>query len=245
MFKSITSKIMAALLALTLAGPAAAESAWEWSYNMSFVSDYTFRGQSQNNGDASWQGGIDLGHSSGFYVGAWAAIVNQIELKGTNPQTTETELDLYVGYGGNFTDAFSWDVGLIYYAYVYADQLDFAEIYGSLSYDFGVASLTGGLAYSPDFFGETDDATYYYVDLGIPLPKNFSLSLHYGHQDVDDNTTFGTPDWDDWSVALGYQVNDNVDFHISYVDTDLSYNECFGGTNLCEDRFLVGVNLNW
>jgi uncharacterized protein (TIGR02001 family) len=238
----------AALLALMLLGPATAvaDSAWEWSYNMSFVTDYLFRGISQNGDNPSVQGGIDLAHSSGWYVGAWAAIVDQVELRGTTTDDTRTELDLYGGYGGNFTDAFSYDVGLIYYAYpVDAEQLNFAELYGSLTYDFGPAALTGGLAYSPDFFGETDDAVYYYAELGIPLPSNFSASLHYGHQDIDDNTVFGTPDYDEWSAGLAYAVNDNVEFALTYADTDLSENECFGGTDLCDATTTFAINLNW
>ncbi|MET0180564.1 MAG: TorF family putative porin, partial [Novosphingobium sp.] len=37
------------------------------------VSDYRFRGYSLSGGDPALQGTINVNHSSGFYVGAWAS----------------------------------------------------------------------------------------------------------------------------------------------------------------------------
>jgi uncharacterized protein (TIGR02001 family) len=244
-------------LGLLLGGSTAASAAWEFSANFGLTTDYVFRGISQNNEEASMSGGIDFSHDSGFYVGTWAAIVDQAEWPeiDSNPDDTNTELDIYGGYGGNFTDAFSYDVGLIYYAYpVDANSLNFWEIYGSLSYDFGVASVTGGVAYSPDFYGETDDALYYYVEGSIPLPMGFGIDLHWGHQDIDDNVTFGTPDYDEWKVAVTKSMGDHVTVEIAYTDTDLKNRECFGqwdgawyppGSDLCDSRIIGSINVDF
>ena len=40
------------------------------SANVSFASDYIWRGMTQSDGPAI-QGGFDLSHSSGFYLGNW------------------------------------------------------------------------------------------------------------------------------------------------------------------------------
>ena len=45
------------------------------SANVALTSDYRFRGVSLSNGDPAIQGGIDVGHDSGFYVGTWASSI--------------------------------------------------------------------------------------------------------------------------------------------------------------------------
>jgi uncharacterized protein (TIGR02001 family) len=240
----LTTNLFRPLLAgLLLLGATSAQAAWEFSANFGATTDYVFRGISQGNEEAAPSAGLDWSHSSGFYVGTWVSTVDQVELRGSSPDNTDVEHDIYAGIGGNFTDAFSWDIGAIYYAYWAASQLNFYEVYGSLSYDFGVASVTGGVAYSPDFFGETDNALYYYVEGEIPLPYDFAIGLHYGHQDIKDNSVFGTPDYDEWKVGVS-KAYKNVTFDLSYTDTDLSNAKCFGGSDLCEGRavFSVGVD---
>jgi len=43
----------------------------EVSANVSVVSNYLFRAVSQTGGATAVQGGLDYGHESGFYAGAW------------------------------------------------------------------------------------------------------------------------------------------------------------------------------
>ena len=45
------------------------------SGNVAVTTDYVWRGMSQNAEDPSVSGGFDLEHSSGFYIGLWAANV--------------------------------------------------------------------------------------------------------------------------------------------------------------------------
>ncbi|MEN8675919.1 MAG: TorF family putative porin, partial [Alteriqipengyuania sp.] len=70
---------VAVLSATLLASPALAQDEYEEeadaieiSGNVSLVSDYRFRGVSFSDEDIAIQGGIDLAHESGFYVGTWA-----------------------------------------------------------------------------------------------------------------------------------------------------------------------------
>src|SRR5688500_12492758 len=64
------------------------------SGNVALTSDYRFRGVSLSGGDIALQGGIDLTHTSGFYVGTWAS-----SLQGGTPYG-EVELDVYGGRTG-------------------------------------------------------------------------------------------------------------------------------------------------
>ena len=63
-----------------LATPALAEetdppSDIEVSGNVALVTDYRFRGVSLSAGDPAIQGGIDVSHASGFYIGTWGSSI--------------------------------------------------------------------------------------------------------------------------------------------------------------------------
>ena len=66
-------KLLMVSISLILASGLA--SAASISANATLQSDYTWRGMTQNNGDASVNGGLDVEFDSGFYVGTWVAAV--------------------------------------------------------------------------------------------------------------------------------------------------------------------------
>jgi uncharacterized protein (TIGR02001 family) len=55
------------------AEPAKPEPDWTFASNVGLYSPYVFRGLTQTNGKPAVQGGFDLSHKSGFYVGTWAS----------------------------------------------------------------------------------------------------------------------------------------------------------------------------
>ena len=63
----------------------------EVSANVSFTSDYIWRGMTQSDGPAI-QGGFDYASEGGFYAGIWGSNVNFNDGAGS-------ELDYYFGYG--------------------------------------------------------------------------------------------------------------------------------------------------
>ncbi len=96
---------------LSLATPAMAQSeddsGFTTSANVALTTDYRFRGVSLSGGEPAIQGGFDVGHESGFYVGTWAS-----SIKG-GPSYGDLEFDVYAGWGGNLSDAVSVDLSLI------------------------------------------------------------------------------------------------------------------------------------
>lgn len=73
----------------------------------------------------------------------------------------------------------------------------------------------------------------------IPLPKDFTLSGHVGYQAIDDNSAFGTDDYIDWSVGLGYSY-EGFDLSLQYIDTDLDEpGDCADG---CDAKILFGIS---
>ncbi len=94
------------------AAPAAPAPEWTVAGNVSLNSDYRFRGFTQTNYGAALQGGIDITHKSGFYVGNWNSNVAQDLYNGAS-----LEMDFYGGFKGEVAPGLGYDVGAIYYYY--------------------------------------------------------------------------------------------------------------------------------
>lgn len=201
----------------TAASDFGGDSGLSFSANIAFTSEYRFRGVDLSGGEFAVQGGFDVSHDSGLYVGTWASNLDE--------QTVgygSTELDVYGGWSGDLTDGLSADVGVI--AYLYPDagpgDFDYIEFYGSLSASIGPASLTGGLAYAPDqdSLGSTDNL-YLYTDLGIGIPDTpITINGHLGYTDgfltfTGDSKAF------DWSVGADVAAGP-VTFTVAYVGVE-------------------------
>ena len=138
------------------------------SANVSFTTDYIWRGMAQSDGPAV-QGGFDYEADSGFYAGFWGSNVN---FNNGNGQ----ELDYYAGYGFSLGDV-GVDVGYITYDYPDSDpDLKFEEIY--LGFSFGDLGLT----YAS---GQDEAPDYIEVSYGIG-PVSF---LYGDYDEYGENTT--------------------------------------------------------
>ncbi len=228
-----TTKLM--LASAMLASSSAAMAELTFSANAAITSNYIFRGVSQTDNSPAIQGGFDMEHSSGFYAGIWGSNVDSDFYAGA-----EAEFDLYVGFSGEFPNTkLGYDVGILGYQYpdtTFNDN-NTEEVYGSLSYDFGPAAATVGLAYSDDWFG-TDDALYAYIDVDVPLPREFSLGLHYGHEDFDNLEDYG-----EWKVSLARSFG-GFDFSLDYTDTDIDEDDVNAAApdKLSDDKIVFTVS---
>jgi uncharacterized protein (TIGR02001 family) len=236
-------KRLALMAGLSLLFGAGQAGAMETSGNVSIATDYAFRGISQTNENAAIQGGFDLVAESGLYIGIWASNVN---FDGS------IELDFYGGYKGAFNEIVSYDIGALRYEYPDDEQAgaplcdsaidkrcesSFNELYGSLD----IGDLTLGLNYSSDYFLGSNKAIYVYADYALELPDDYGLSFHVGSQSIDRNDRFGTPDYNDYGIALSKSVSD-LDFSVTWYDTDIARDECFGGTDICEARVVFAIS---
>ena len=184
-------KLLMVSISLILASGLA--SAASISANATLQSDYTWRGMTQNNGDASVNGGLDVEFDSGFYVGTWVAAVG-----------SGAEVDYYGGLAGEMGDI-SYDVGYIKFDYpaVAGGGADFEEAYVGLGFgDFGLSFASGQdgaddnieISYGfGDFgfaYGEYDDVgEYFYITYGFEL-GDFAMTV--GYTEFSDDATTGT-----------------------------------------------------
>jgi len=233
-------RLSALALVLATASPAMAQVpglAGTISAFATLTTDYTFRGISQTDNDPAIQGGLEYSTELGSvapYLGVWAS--------NTNFADSNIEVDITGGVRGKLGEL-TWDLGFVYYVYPSARSslnYDYVEGQAKLGYDLGPAALTFGLNYSSDFFAGSGEGVYLQANLDVPLPWGLVASGHLGHQWIQRNATFGAPDYLDWSFGLSKEVIGMV-LGLTYVDTDLSKSQCFGGANLCDARFIATV----
>jgi len=218
----------AALATALLAGATVAQAEMEISGNVALTSDYKFRGISQSNEDIAVQGGFDLGWDNGIYIGTWASSVDFDVSSADGGLNGSLELDYYVGWASDIGDSgFGIDVGYLYYDYPGDDGVegDYQELYGSLSWN----DLAVGVAYSDDYYAETDTFWYYYADYSLGINDTFTIDFHVGYNDVEKNGGFLSSDEDsfiDYSVGVTASWL-AVDWTLAYVGTDLDEEDVF------------------
>ncbi|OGT84168.1 MAG: hypothetical protein A3H91_14905 [Gammaproteobacteria bacterium RIFCSPLOWO2_02_FULL_61_13] len=236
---------LGALLLVTAGAMAQeAESPHSFSGAAALSTDYMYRGQSQTGNNPAISGTLNYKYTSGgfadVYAGTWASNIN---FGGS------IEIDWYGGLTGSFGDSgLGWEAGFLYYQYPGSgdgSDLDFVEAHGGLTYSSsdlpGTPSVNFKMHWSPEWQLDSGDSLYTEGNISFVLPYEFGLSGHVGHQDVDDNVTWGSPDWTEWSVYLSRAVGP-VTIAVGYQDTDLDKGECYGGSNICEGRAVVTIS---
>ena len=146
----------------------------EVSANVSFTSDYIWRGMTQSDGPAI-QGGFDYASEGGFYAGIWGSNVNFNDGAGS-------ELDYYFGYGFEM-GGIGVDLGYVAFDYPKNETgLDFEEIVLGLSMgDLGLTFAMwqdGAPDYTEVSYGIGDFGVSYgqYDDYGDNLTMSYGFS---------------------------------------------------------------------
>ena len=160
------------------------------SANVTFSSDYIWRGMTQTDGPAM-SGGFDFESENGFYAGIWGSNVNFNDGAGS-------ELDYYFGYGFEVGNV-GIDLGYVVFDYPQNNTgLDFEEIVIGLSMgDLGLTFALGQDS-APDY----TEISYTFGDVGLSYGEyddygnNFGISYDFecgtydcgiGYSDFSDN----------------------------------------------------------
>lgn len=262
--KLLPAAVTAALLAGTSLAQAQDEPAivtgdeffegFQISGNVALTTDYRFRGISQSDESIAVQGGFDAEFGPGFYVGIWGSSVdfdcNDIDIPEGHPEVGgacsgydgSLELDYYGGWASSIGDTdFGIDIGYIYYDYPGddGDEGDYQEFYVGGSW----RDLSLTVAYSDDYYAETDEFWYVAGDYSVGLfDTGLTLDLHVGVNFLEEDGGFLATDEDqytDYSVGLTYSWA-SVDFTLAWVGTDLDDDDVFG-TDWADDTAVFTV----
>jgi uncharacterized protein (TIGR02001 family) len=254
----------AAVEAAAPAAPAEPAPDFTLSFNLGLYSEYVFRGVALTDGPAL-QGGIDLGHKSGFYVGTWWSNVDK-EFTGHGDGYSggnHLETDWYVGYAHTFDSGFGVNVlGNYYYypdrerAYSYVaqpgpsdgDKQDSFEASIALSYKwftytyYNVLTDYYGAAASgtKDGTSDTSNADYHELKVNYTLPiADLNFVAKVGHQHTP-NLTGSASDVliglnRNFSLPSGGKPIEGFNAGAYYTDTFDVDNEAFYVSNTLRD----------
>jgi len=184
---------------------------WTLDGYVGLISDYRDRGLSMSDKDPTLYGSLGIFHKSGLYGGLDAAIID--DGRGGDEKT-----EFFIGYHFDAGD----------YIYDFSAELDgihgasseyYSEFKASISRDFGLAFIRGGLAYAPEGRWNTPDVDsfYGYADLEIPVPTlpDLTVLAHVGYDVRDQRSNL----WN-WSVGISAFV-ESIEFSLMYENSSL------------------------
>jgi uncharacterized protein (TIGR02001 family) len=177
------------------------------------VSDYRFRGVSLSGEDPTLQGTVTVSHESGFYVGVWGSGLASGSAYGGS------EIDIYGGWGGDVA-GLTVDANVTQYTYpnqTGAGPVDYLELLGSVSKDFGPVNAKVGVGFVPKQSGYGNSSAFYvYNDYAVGVPNTpFTIKAHGGYNKSDFN--FDTQAFD---YSLGVDTTwKALTLGVSYVNT--------------------------
>ena len=269
----ITIAVLGALAApsFVFAADAAPASDFTASYNVGLFSQYIFRGLTQTNNKPALQGGFDVNHKSGLYIGGWASNVswlrdNANEAVGPVYQSGGSlEIDLYGGFKTDLKGV-GIDIGALQYYYPGAlnkavyDKANTTELYGALSYGWLQAKLSGVVSKDAWGFGKKynagtnrdDERGTYYAELNANIPladTGITALIHVGRQEFNQaKSSLTNPEasYTDWKLGLTKAFDNGINVGAYYTDTNISKanaaaNWTYAGKNIGDSTGTVFV----
>ena len=213
--------------------------------NIGAVSDYRFRGLSQNNLKPAVQIGADLAHSSGLYLGTWAS---QVSDWAAGPKGDNLEVDFYGGYKTEVSGV-GLDIGAIAYHYPGSTkgttvgtsyEANTQEVYLGLTY--GIASFKTSYVISDNYFASSSldnkGTMYYDLTLAKEVAPKLTASVHAGYTDYKKDTAASKVSYSDYNVGLAYDYEGFI-LGVKYL-----WNDAKAGTKAYANASGVGEKSN-
>jgi uncharacterized protein (TIGR02001 family) len=219
----------------SLKDPAAASALAVTGY-VDVTNDYIFRGVSNNHREVSGQGGADLTYGI-FYAGTFFTGVQFGAPSAIAP--ADVELDLYGGIKPKWGDI-TFDFGVITYNYINSKVNHHAGLFDPFYYEFKAGasatvlkdvSLSGTVYVSPDYFGETGEATTLEGTASKPITKihdvDIAASGTIGHTFYGNAVANGAKNFDYTYGNLGLTgTYKTISLDLRWWDTDLPAAGC-------------------
>ncbi len=245
MKKNLKGRTLAVLLAGLMA-PLGAQAddapPYSLSANVGLFSQYVFRGISYTQEKPAVQGGFDLAHESGLYVGVWGTNVSDTALN-----NAVGEIDVYGGYANTIGDL-TYDFGFLQFIFPGGEINGTNESYNTLELYAGLTWSFLNLKYShtvTDYFGFNDDSFglgrggsdgshYVEANLSYEFLPGWTALGHVGRQKV---RNYGDYDFTDWKVGVTKDFEGGWQLGLGWIDTTADsalYTLCDGNGH-CKD----------
>jgi len=220
------------LAGLTLAVAATAAQA-DITFTPAVVSDYDFRGVSQNATDPAVQLGVDT-TSGPIHVGAWTS---QVNFGGGS----STEIDWVADYTFGGEDSVKWNSGIVYYTYPGGSSYPEVWFMGTMGW------FSAAVRYSHDYFNSSQDAAYVEGNLAFPIgDSGFALTAHYGVSDGQFWAGYNNGGYSDYSIGATATLG-KFNLALKWVDNDIDADDPLSiyteeDANNTEDRVILSVS---
>lgn len=201
------ARCLAAALFLASSAASAQDAESPYSWNVTGVSDYVFRGVSQTDKDPTLQAGFTYTSPVGLYAGVWGSGVD------FGPGDPSTELDYLIGYGVDVTDTVNLDVLLNRYTYLGASELNYNELITTTTF---AEQYKVTVAYSNDVWNSGTDGWYFGVGGEWALPQEVTLAANVGRSTFEDGIA---KDYTDFNVGVSRQFG-LFNLGLGYYGTD-------------------------
>lgn len=207
--------------AVTPADTPATASDYTLTANVTLASQYRYRGLMQTNNRPAIQGGFDLAHASGFYLGNWNSSISWLN-DSNSDVSAPVEMDFYGGYKGNLVPDVPVDAGILQYYYPgdypsgYTSP-DTTELYAGIGY--GPVMFKYSIAMT-NLFGFADSKYSQYFDLSGNFDTGvwgLTVNAHVGRQAVR-NVDNGS--YTDWKLGLTKDFGQGLSVSLAYLDTN-------------------------
>ena len=240
------------------------------SANVGLTSDYVFRGFSQTAEGPAIQGGFDATCGI-FYVGVWASSLDFASGQGGTFSIdtffdASLEVDTYAGIKPK-TGPITWDLGVIYYAYPNASDLNlgfgrralnYVELKIGASGEIWKGGTLGVTAfYSPDYQLESGPTwtieTGFVQTLSTHWGVTPSVSALLGYQTNSGTASYrfsfgnGDDEYLYWNAGLTLGFLEKWSLDLRYWDTDVSdsFGFCSLSTFQCGERFVATLKFTY
>ncbi|MEZ0232036.1 MAG: TorF family putative porin [Methylophilaceae bacterium] len=241
-------------------------------YNLGLYSNYMFRGTALSDGPAL-QGGIDLTHNSGFYVGTWFSNIdtNYAGRGDGFSDGNRWEVDLYGGYLHTFDNGIGLNFLGNYYGYPQGEHSynEANKGHKQDTFEASVGISYQGLTYTyyralTDYYGadnnngtksrDTKGADYNEIKFKYKLPvADLNLDAKVGYQNTrhlnGDQGDFLIGLNRDFSLPLGSKAIDGFNaggyFTSTFDVQDESYYVAADGRDVNKNRLTLFVKRTW
>lgn len=181
------------------------------------TSNYLFRGISQTNNTAAFQGGLTYTvKKTGIHFDVWGS---NVYMPIPDRSTTATiEIDFGAGIANAINDHLSYDIHLLRYSYPKASYFQYNELIGSLTYRF----LTGLIGYSNNVFNSDSTGTYYNLAVSFDIPPRYiyfndvTLNGSMGYYSLSKRAGNS---YKDYSLSLNKKIK-HYTLTVQWTDTD-------------------------
>ena len=189
----------------------------DWHGELSFRSDYVYRGYSKSQGNPVVQGLIDYQDDSGWFGGLGLSQVNFDNLPNTN--SAEVEIRPYMGWA--LPLATDWSTELTVNGYIYNDKIfeqnsDYAEFSATLHYQ---DWLSGKISVAPNAYQRHATVPSYELNYRRDILDTLQFSGGLGYSQAG---VLLEQDYFYWNLGVSWFVTSYLTLDARYVDVHLN-----------------------